>query len=206
MKTRIIATAVALLAFTFGQAQQEDMAKSEINSAKGITFSEGDIFVEGYIKFGTTGSDNNIYSITPKVGYFLSNKFAVGADLDFGGSKAGDDKVNSFGFGGFGRYYFLELDKKRFKAYGEAGLGYNHTREKGPTYGDETTNGIKANVTIGLNYFLTKNFAVSFVLADILSYNNSSIEDGATTDSFEMNINLFNNIFTEPQLGLLYKF
>ncbi|WP_194768169.1 outer membrane beta-barrel protein [Tamlana sp. I1] len=208
MKTRIIATAVALLAFTFGQAQQENMAKSELNSAKGVSFDEGDMFIEGGISF-RTDDVNSAYSINPKFGYFIGENFAIGGDLDFGGSKdkstTPDTKTNFFGIGGFARYYFLELDKRRFKAYGDVGLGYSHARvEVGDL--DNTTNGIKANVTLGLNYFITKNWAATFVLADILTYNNANPEDGDATNSFELNINLFNNIFAQPQFGLLYKF
>lgn len=210
MKKRIITTALALFAFCYANAQQAEI-NSEMNSAKGITFQPGDMFVEGGISF-STNDDSNAYSINPKFGYFISNNFAVGGDVDFGGSKtdATDAKTSFFGIGAFARYYFLELDSKRFKAYGDVGLGYSHAREEGNVVGggtyDNTTNGIKANITLGLNYFFTKKFAATFVLADILTYNNAKPEDGASSDSFELNINLFNNIFAQPKFGLLYKF
>ncbi|WP_163398489.1 outer membrane beta-barrel protein [Flavobacterium fluviatile] len=210
MKTRIIATVVALFVITFLQAQQQE-AEAEIKSAKGVSFQPGSMFIEGGISF-STNDDNNSYSINPKFGYFLTNKFAVGGDLDFGGSevKATDAKTNFFGIGAFARYYFFEADSKRFKAYGDVGLGYSHSREEGNVVGggsyDETTNGIKANISLGLNYFFSQSFAATFVLADILTYNNAKPENGSASDSFELNINLFNNIFAQPKFGLLYKF
>lgn len=208
MKAKITITLLALFAFSFSQAQQEDITEAETKSAKGVTFDKGDMFIEGGISF-STGDNFHSYSINPKFGYFISNNFAVGGDVDFGGSDddATDSKTNFFGIGAFARYYFLELDQKRFKAYGDVGFGYSHSRDGIPSQNiDNTTNGIKANLTLGLNYFFTKHFAASFVLADILTYNNAQPEDGDSSNSFELNINLFNNIFAQPKFGLLYKF
>ncbi|CDF80108.1 conserved hypothetical protein [Formosa agariphila KMM 3901] len=205
MKTKITLTLIALFVFSFAQAQQEELAKKELRSAKGVTFEKGDMFVEGGISI-TTDGDNTTYGINPKFGYFLSDKIAVGGDLDFGGSDTdGGSESDFFGIGAFARLYFLELDSKRFKAYGDVGLGYGHSRVK-TSVSDNTSNDIKANITLGLNYFFTKNFAATFVLADILTYNNASPEDGDSSNSFALNINLFNNIFAQPQFGLLYKF
>ncbi|MHA7941465.1 outer membrane beta-barrel protein [Formosa sp. 3Alg 14/1] len=209
MKTRITLTLVALFAFGFAQAQDQEITKSQITSemrtARGVSFEEGDMFVEGGISI-TTDGDNTSYGINPKFGYFISDKIAVGGDLDFGGSDTdGGSETDFFGIGAFARYYFLELDQKRFKAYGDVGLGYGHSRVQANGI-DNTNNDIKANITLGLNYFFTKNFAATFVLADILTYNNANPEDGDSSNSFTLNINLFNNIFAQPQFGLLYKF
>ncbi|MFB9054306.1 outer membrane beta-barrel protein [Formosa undariae] len=209
MKTRITLTLVALFAFGFAQAQDQEITKTQITSemktARGVSFEEGDMFVEGGISI-TTDGDNTTYGINPKFGYFISDKIAVGGDLDFGGSDTdGGNETDFFGIGAFARYYFLELDQKRFKAYGDVGLGYGHSRVQANGI-DNTNNDIKANITLGLNYFFTKNFAATFVLADILTYNNANPEDGDSSNSFALNINLFNNIFAQPQFGLLYKF
>lgn len=209
MKTKITIF-LALFTFYFANAQQQE-AEAEMKSAKGVSFQRGSMFIEGGVSF-STNDDNDAYSINPKFGYFLSDKLAVGGDLDFGGTKekSTDAKTDFFGIGVFARYYFFEGDSKRFKAYADAGLGYSHSREQGNVVGggsyDDTTNGIKANITVGLNYFFTQHFAATFVLADILTYNNAKPENGPSSDSFELNINLFNNIFAQPKFGLLYKF
>lgn len=205
MKTRIITTAVALFAFCFANAQNEDMARSEMNSAKGITFSQGDMFIEGSIKISTGGA-TDFYAFNPKFGYFLNDKFAVGGQVSFSSNKeeAADIKTNVFGIGAFGRYYFLELGQKRFKAYAEAGLGYGRNQEEiaGVKNND---NSVTADINIGLNYFITKNLAATFTLANVLSYNSIDPATGSK-DTFNVNINLFENIFDTPQFGLLYKF
>ncbi len=204
MKTKF-SVILALFAFCFANAQQ-DQVDAEMNSAKGVTFEKGDMFLEGSIKI-STGGDADYYGFSPKFGYLLNDKFAVGAKLNYSSNKieATDEKTNVFGVGAFARYYFLELDKKRFKTYAEVGLGYGRNKYESPTVSD-TSNSITADLNVGLNYFVTKNIAVTFVLANVLAYNSVSPENGPSSDTFQLNINLFENIFDQPQFGLLYRF
>ena len=204
MKTKIFVL-LSMLTFSFANAQQ-DQVDSEMNSAKGITFQKGDMFIEGSIKI-STGGTADYYGFSPKFGYLLNDKFAVGGKLNFSSNKveATQEKTNVFGIGAFARYYFLELDKKRFKAYAEAGLGYGRNKVETPLNTNDS-NSITADINVGLNYFVTKNIAVTFVLANVLSYNSVSPENGASSNTFNLNINLFENIFDQPQFGLLYRF
>lgn len=194
-----------MLTFSFANAQQEEV-DSEMNSAKGVTFESGDMFLEGSIKI-STGGNVDYYGFSPKFGYLLNDKVAVGAKLNYESSETEttQTKVNVFGVGAFARYYFLELDKKRFKAYGEAGLGFGRNKTEVEGLSD-TDNSVTADITVGLNYFVTKNIAVTFVLANMLSYNSVSPEEGPSANTFQLNINLFENIFDQPQFGLLYRF
>lgn len=204
MKTRFLIIAT-LFTFSFVNAQQQE-AEEEMNSAKGITFQKGDMFIEGSIKI-STGGDLDYYGFSPKFGYLLNDKFAMGGKLNYSSSEleSTNTKTNVFGIGGFARYYFLELDKKRFKAYAEAGLGFGSNKTEIANI-EDTDNSITADITVGLNYFVTKNIAVTFTLANVLSYNSVSPEDGPSSNTFELNINLFENIFDQPQFGLLYRF
>ncbi|KAF2514561.1 outer membrane beta-barrel protein [Flavobacterium foetidum] len=204
MKTKF-SIILALFAFCFANAQ-EYQAEEEMNSAKGVTFQKGDMFLEGSIKI-STGGDSDYYGFSPKFGYLLNDKFAVGAKLDYQSNETEltNTKTNVFGVGAFARYYFLELDKKRLKTYAEAGLGFgrNKTEINGVS---DTDNSITADINVGLNYFVTKNIAITFTLANILAYNSVSPEDGPSSDTFKLNINLFENIFNQPQFGLLFRF
>ena len=196
-----------MLTFSFANAQQQEV-DSEMNSAKGVTFEKGDMFLEGSIKI-STGGETDYYGFSPKFGYLLNDKFAVGAKLDYSSKKeetVPETKTNVFGVGAFARYYFLELDKKRFKAFAEAGLGFGSNKTKIEGIEDDTDNSITADITVGLNYFVTKNIAVTFTLANVLAYNSVSPENGPSSDTFNLNINLFENIFDQPQFGLLYRF
>ncbi|WP_348798977.1 outer membrane beta-barrel protein [Flavobacterium adhaerens] len=197
---KIIVALVTVFAMNFATAQESGMPKA--------TFSAGDMWLEGGISLTTGDSDNDYFAINPKFGYFLDNKWAVGGDLNYSSvsylpNNGGLDKSNSFGIGVFARYYFLSLGN--LKAYGEAGLGYNNTKLDYLDGSSDTSNGIKANIDLGLNYFFTPRWAATFTLAEILSYNNASPENGESTSDLVINVNLFNNIFAQPKFGLLYK-
>ena len=59
-----------------------------------------------------------------------------------------------------------------------------------------------------MNYFMTPSVAVSFSLANVLSYGTSKVDvSGAKAQTeFNGNLNVFNNIFDTPTIGLMYKF
>lgn len=209
MKTKFLTAAALICTFFYSNAQVNTMNSEmdeEVNSAKGMTFEQGNMFAEGGLKI-TTGGNEDSYAVNAKLGYFISPKVAVGGQASFGSleNDVTDTKTDVFGIGAFARYYFLELDSKRLKAYGEAGLGYgkNKTKVGGTTIDND--NSVTADINLGLNYFFTKNFAATFTLANILSYNSVSPENGDSVNKFELNVNLFENIFAQPQFGILYK-
>lgn len=204
MKTKFLTVAALVCTFFFANAQQ-DPTSSEMYESKDMTFQRGDMFVEGGVKI-TTGGTEDAYALKAKLGYFLNEKLAVGGQASFGSIEddATSIKTDVFGVGAFARYYFLELDDKRLKAFGEAGLGFGKNKTEGPGYSD-TNNSVTADINLGLNYFFTKNFAATFTLANILSYNSVSPENGDSVNKFELNVNLFENIFAQPQFGILYK-
>ncbi|WP_417444727.1 outer membrane beta-barrel protein [Joostella sp.] len=205
MMRNLITTMFAFATICLVSAQEKEL-KSQLKSGESITFAKGDMFVEGAIKI-STGGEQDYYGFNPKFGYFLNNKLAVGGEVNFASNKVEtlDSKTNIFGIGGFARYYFLEIGKKRFKAYGEAGLGYGRNKTEIADI-EDISNSVTADINLGLNYFITKNLAATFTLANVLSYNSVSPEEGPSSNTFELNINLFENIFDQPQFGLLYRF
>lgn len=191
---------VFVFSIHFANAQEEGLPRA--------AFSKGDKWLEGGITLSTGDSNDDYFAMTPKFGYFLNNKLAIGADLNYSAvsylpNTNNLDKSSSLGVGAFFRYYFLNLGN--FKAYGEAGLGYNNTKLEYLGGHSDVANGLKANIDVGLNYFFSSKWAVTFTLAEILSYNNTSPENGDNTSDLVININLFNNIFAQPKFGLLYK-
>lgn len=193
---KIILSVVAVFAFGFANAQDA------VNNG----FSKGDKFVEGAFSL-RSGDEEDSWALTPKMGYMLDDKWAVGGFLAFGGSKdINNNKEGNFGIGAFARYYFLSLGaSKNFNAYGEIGLGYSALTNN-PNIGNKSTDSeMNANIDLGMNYFFTSHWAATFELANILSYNNSNPENGDNSSDLNVNVNLFNNIFAQPQFGLLYK-
>ena len=170
-------------------------------------FSKGSKFVEanfgniGFNKSDSKGesggssskSDNKGFSINlfPRVGYFITDNFAVGAEVDIyfynnkgnfynsAGVKSSDSKTTevSLGVGPFVRYYFAGDNRSRF--YGQVG---------GSIYGDlvydvesrsysggnlfSTTkydykkkyNNLAGNVLVGWNRILAENVALNMSL------------------------------------------
>ena len=205
MKSKFLTVAALFCTFFYANAQN-DPTSSEMFEPKEMSFVRGDMFVEGSLKI-TTGNDIDFYAFNPKLGFFLNDKIAVGGQVSWSSfeDKATQTKTDILGIGAYARYYFLELDDKRLKAYGEAGLGFGKNKTKIVGV-EDNSNSITADINVGLNYFFTKNLAATFVLANVLSYNTVSPENGASANTFKLNINLFENIFDQPQFGLLYKF
>jgi outer membrane protein W len=196
---KIILTVAAVFAFGFANAQD---ATPE---TKGL--SKGDMWAEGSFSF-RSGDVEDSWSFTPQIGYMINEKTGIGGFLALSGSKDNftEDKEGTFGIGGFVRYYFLSLGSdKAFQAYGEFGLGYSALTNE-PNGGSKSTDSaMNANIDLGMNYFFTNNWAATFTLANILSYNNTNPENGDNSSDLNVNVNLFNNIFAQPQFGLLYK-
>ncbi len=197
---KILLLLVTVSAMNFADAQETAMPKA--------AFSKGDMWIEGGISLTTGDSSDDYFAVTPKVGYFLDKKWAIGADINYASvsylpNSNNLDQSDSFGIGGFARYYFLSL--ANFKAYGEAGLGYNRTKLNYLNGSSNLNSGIKANIDLGINYFFSPKWAATFTLAEVLNYNNTSPENGDNTSDLVININLFNNIFAQPKFGLLYK-
>lgn len=182
-------------------------------------FNEGDVILEGSL--GYNSEDNteseikrSEFTFTPKAGYFINDKFALGLQLGFGTDKVEnyrndtEDKINTIGFGVFGRYYFAELGQ-RFKVYSELGVGYTSYKDElrvGPITTSVKGDGFGINAGLGFNYFVTPKIAINFALADIIGYNTYKPENSEATNNFHLNVNNFNNFFDSARFGLTFKF
>lgn len=202
MKKVLFMAAFAVFGLTQSNAQ-------EVVPAYG--FEDGAIMLEGGLGFNTTKDKNSdtktsSFSISPKLGYFVTEDFAVGVQADYSsaqkevvGTKTND--VRAFGAGVFARYYFLELGN-RFKTYTELGVGYDSGKDK---INDYKTDGFGAGLTLGINYFVTDNIAISFGLADVVSYRSAKVDGAKAVSGFNGSLNVFDNFFDTAQFGLLFK-
>lgn len=212
---KITLSVLSLLAFGYVSAQ-------DVDSTPSFGFAKGDVVVEGALQFATKNNKNtevktSEFVFTPKVGYFVTDKSMIGVQVAFGSAKTETtfpnttEKANAFGIGVFGRHYFLELGE-RFKTYGELGLGFGKVSSELETAAGTTSsadvNTVDVGLSLGMNYFITPSVAVSFTLADVLSYGTSKVDaPGAEAyTEFNGNVNVFNNIFATPTIGMMYKF
>ena len=202
---KIILTAAAIFAFGFANAQEKT------DGVKG--FTKGDMFVEGTfgVRSGNTSQGptdvKSSYTFNPKVGYMINDKVALGVRIDASQDKFySNSKSNTFGAGAFARYYFLSLGAdKAFQAYGQASLGFSGTKVK-DSNGNEIgkSDNVNGGIDLGMNYFLTKNWALTFTLANLVSYD--TVDNGSKSNSgLNVQVGTVNNPFASAQFGLLYK-
>ncbi|PVH26447.1 outer membrane beta-barrel protein [Sphingobacterium corticibacter] len=195
-----------------------------LGTAQEFEFKKGDVILEGSLgAFSADHKNANTktteFSFYPKAGFFVTNKFAVGIDLNVASStrKANLDspveetnKSNTFGVGAFGRYYFLEVGS-RFKTYTEFGAKYLTSRSRIESQSFENVdarfNGFNVNAGIGANFFLTEKIAINFMFADVLQYQTQKEKspDSERDSSFLANINNFGNFFSTSRFGLTFK-
>lgn len=193
-------------------------------NAQDFGFKKGNVLLEGNIGIHSSNDKNaekkeNSFSFTPQVGYFVSDKIAVGVALHLSNDKRETyttgaetlNKTNTTAAGVFGRYYFLELGK-RFKTYSEVGVGFLTTKNEfqaGTTPSIETKfNGFGANAGVGVNYFLTEKIALNASLTNVINF--SSVKEDAagskSVSNFDFNAGSINNLFDTAQFGLTFKF
>jgi outer membrane protein len=200
---KLILSAAAVFVFSFANAQETST----------FGFGEGNIIVEGNLGFNSTNDKNtdiktSSFTFNPKAGYFITDDVAIGIELGIGSAReeasGAETKQSNFGVGAFARYYFLELGE-RFKTYGEFGLGFDTYKEEMGGL-EAKASGFGAGLGLGMNYFITENFAINFALSDILSYSSYKPDGGEAISEFNGNINVFDNFFTTAQFGLTFKF
>ncbi|MGN6341175.1 MAG: outer membrane beta-barrel protein [Ginsengibacter sp.] len=197
-------------------------AFSLASKAQTFGFNKGDVILEGAI--GVSSSDNKAnetkattISLTPKAGYFVTDKFAVGLNVNYSASKNTDysgssdsyTKSNGVGAGVFGRYYFWNPGQ-RFKVYGEADLDYTSTGNENSngttTIKSDKVNTFGLNAGIGANYFLTQKIAIGYKFANVIGYSTSKVDtkDSKATNNFHLGLNNFNNFFSAGQFSLTF--
>jgi outer membrane protein len=156
------------------------------------TFSKGDTFVEGTVKF-VSSNDTKTFDFNPTVGHFVTDKVAVGISVNTENTKtAGVTTTDSFGFGVFARCYFLRIGE-HFNVHSQ--LGVNSDKA-----GDTKT--LSANLGLGANYFVTKNLSLTLSVADLASF--KSVKDGDSTTT--IGFSGVTNPFATPTFGVNYRF
>lgn len=198
---KILLSAAAVLAFGFANAQ-EDTTKGG--------FSAGDAFISGTVSFGSekTGDFKTTeFNFSPRAAYFVSDNIALGLELEYMSSKEDvinggnsfEEKMNAFGIGAFGRYYFTPANK--FSLFTQLGLGYGHAKVEVADI-ENKVNGFYVAFAPGVNYFVSEHFALEATFG-VLGYSSVKPDaDGAeSTDSFEIGLDM-----ADINFGIVYKF
>ena len=193
---------IALASFMAVQAQEEEGGKG---------FAKGDVFASGSLGYSSqkTGEEKyNQFNVIPRVGYFVSDNVAIGAQLGYGNSKAtyytgmewDERTTNSFSAGAFARYY--ATPGNTFSFFGQLQANYSTSKTEYEGGGEDKRNGFDVGVAPGISYFISDHIALETTFG-VLSYATSKPDaDGAeSTNTFNLNLNLSNVVF-----GIVYKF
>ena len=194
---KVLLSAVALLAFGFANAQEEEKGNGG--------FSKGSMFVSGAFSIDsekTGDAKSSGFEIAPKFGYFVTDNIAIGGKLGYASMKAENGSVDTqdmsaLTVGAFGRYYMTPASQ--FSLFGEFGVDYSSIDNK---LADYKENEIGVNLGLGLSYFLNNNWAIEASWAGLGYTTNDNGGDGAEkTNTFGLDANLRSISF-----GAVYKF
>ena len=187
MKKLLFLTAIAVFTFTTTNAQNEDST---------VGFAKSDLYISGSLglaSVSTDGVSNTAYSISPAIGYFLSDNIALEADLIY--SDAGTDDSSTFG-AAIGAIYFFSPAKQFSFAIG-GGFDYEST-EQGVVA--PKLNSWFIGLTPGMNYFVSDSFALRAGIGS-LGYGSSKPDGAEATNTFGFSLDLY-----DVEFGITYKF
>lgn len=195
---KIILTVAAVFALSFANAQDKK------ESSEG--FAKGDLYLTGTAGFSSekTGDAKvDGFTLSPGVGYFLTENIALEGGLSILSAKNDDgagneEKANGFGFNAGARYFWTPASK--FSLSVGANISYTSTKFDDGTF-DVTEKEIGFNIPLGLNYFVSNDFALTASWGGFGYSSNDNGGDGADkTNGFDLGLDL-----SSINFGLIYK-
>ena len=160
-----------------------------ISFTSNAQFKKTEKFVEGTVSYSKTTGFVRQYSINPTVGYFLTDRFALGVNAGIG--EDGTQRATSIGV--FGRCYVKNTGK--LNIFSQLSVSSNKLE-----VGKANVTTTNANVGIGANYFVSKKIALTTTLASLVDYNELH-----SKSSFTVGFNGINNPLSTAKFGILYK-
>ena len=186
-------------------------------------------FIEGYLGVVSSNSisdksegfeksnDNDYFrfSVSPKIGYWLNDRMAVGINVIYASQPIELDRINNWGGSIFSRYKLLGFKKCSILAEGSMGIYGSSRKEKS----ESLTKKIVSPTSFGINlcplisYDLTEKFSIisvcDFIGFDFYSgsykVNGSNRKQKFNLFRFNAESNLFNSL-SNIKVGFSYKF
>ena len=195
---KIILTVAAVFALTFANAQDTKEATSG-----GMGFANGDLYLSGTAGFSSDddqGDKTDGFTLSPGLGYFITDNIALEGQLTYETTKndASDSKSTGFGIAAGARYFWTPASQ--FSLSIGANVSYMSTKvEVGAAEGDAKEIGF--NIPLGLNYFVSNDFALTATWGGFGYSSNDNGGGGAEKSTgFNLGVDLSSIGF-----GLLYK-
>ncbi|RPD40395.1 outer membrane beta-barrel protein [Chitinophaga barathri] len=203
MKKMIIVAVLGLIGTQFANAQ---VKKGNVLVGGNVGISTNSEKKDGVDGKTTTTS----FSISPKAGYALSDKWMVGVFVSSEFSNSKDKTVepntelksNVIAPGIFVRNYHMLGEKVAL--FGEANVAYGFGTTKSGDTKTASLSGIDANIVPGISYFVNKRFVLEGVFGGI-NYNNTKDKNEGT--GIETTNSSFNFDFTKKfRVGVSFLF
>ena len=158
--------------------------------ANAQSFKKADKFVEGTLSYSKTTDADAEHSISPAVGRWITDRFAVGVFGEFAKSA-----VKTTGVGAFGRCQFLTVGKN-INVTSQLSIATTSVDAAGVK-----TSTFSSNLGLGAYCFVTKKLALTMNVADLVSYTSADSKSTLT-----VGFDGVNNPLSTAKFGLTYKF
>ncbi len=199
---KIILTVAAVFALTFANAQDKK------ESTGGPGFANGDLYLTGTAGFNNTKTGNakaDGFTLSPGLGYFIADNIAIEGQLTYTSGKDNntvdfpgqDFKTTGFGIGAGARYYWTPASQ--FSLSIGANVTYMSTKEEVGS-ASRTGKEIGLNIPLGMNYFVSNDFALTSTWGGFGYSSNDNYGVGDKTTGFNLGLDL-----STIKFGLLYK-
>ncbi len=162
MKKYFVAVGLLVTSVVFGQTDQ------------------GDVLIGGSLGFAT-GEGSSQFNLSPNIGFFVANNFAIGGKANFNSAKQGNIQTSTFGIGPFLRYYLGQAETKPFLV---TEFDYLNTKIKPDSQTEIKNNGIGWLLGLGFAAFINESVAVEAVSG----YNYSKFKDADGSGGFALRI------------------
>jgi len=172
-KLGILAAALVMIAATSANAQKNSK------------------FVSGTVSYTKSTDVKASYSFNPTIGYFVTEKVAVGLLGEIGETATG--KITNVGV--FGRCHFMTIGKN-CQVFSQLSLTSNSATEAGVK-----ATSTEANLGLGANYLISKRLGLTMNLCDLVSYETA---DGNST--MTVGFTGVTNPFATAKFGVIYNF
>ena len=152
-----------------------------LGTSNSIGFASSTLKGDGYEE------EYSVFNFSPKLGYFITNNFVLGANMKFWVQKEDEYKTSITAIGPFARYYITNGKIVPF-VEAEATFGnYKDTWDNSYSDGESKNKLSTLSVGCGLAFFVNK-----FISVDCLvGYKTISIKDSDSTDDDKMTLNNF---------------
>lgn len=197
---KLFLTLTTAVALTFAAKAQTEQGKLFLGGSVGYNYN----------KINGTDRSSQGFNITPNIGYFVSDNFAIGTGIGYGYGKnsfgndfdVADVKTQTFNVAPFARAY---KGNESFKFFGQLSvpMAWGNIKEDGTK--TQTFSNYGVQLSPGVAFFPHKNVGIELSVRG-LYYGNNRVKDEATNaKTINSSFGLASDFFA-PQLGVQFYF